>query len=66
MIGDMMGKFEVYQDKNGEWRWRYVQKGHIMADSSEGYATEFGAKRAIGSLRLKLPFATVTVLEDKE
>lgn len=55
-----MGKFEVYQDKKGEWRWRYVQKGQIMADSSEGYATAFGAKRAISALRLRLPFAMVT------
>jgi uncharacterized protein YegP (UPF0339 family) len=33
-----MYKFEYYEDKAGEWRWRLKhQNGNIIADSSEGY-----------------------------
>lgn len=33
-----MYKFEYYEDKAGEWRWRLKhQNGNIVADSSEGY-----------------------------
>lgn len=31
-------KFEVYQDKRGEWRWRRkASNGNIVGASSEGY-----------------------------
>ena len=31
-------KFEVYQDKRGEWRWRRkAVNGNIIGASSEGY-----------------------------
>ncbi len=33
-----MDKWEIYQDGNGEWRWRRVApNGKIVAASSEGY-----------------------------
>ena len=39
--------FHFYQDKAGEWRWRFVAaNGRIMADSGEGYPTKRGAVRA--------------------
>lgn len=31
-------KYEIYQDKRGEWRWRLkAGNGNILAVSSEGY-----------------------------
>ena len=31
-------KYEIYQDKRGEWRWRLkAANGKILAMSSEGY-----------------------------
>jgi len=37
MAGDK-DKFEVYQDKRGEWRWRRkASNGQIVGASSEGY-----------------------------
>jgi uncharacterized protein YegP (UPF0339 family) len=40
---------DYYQDDAGEWRWRFVSpNGRIMADSSEGYASERNARRAYG------------------
>lgn len=33
-----MYKFEYYEDKSGDWRWRVKhQNGNILAVSSEGY-----------------------------
>jgi uncharacterized protein YegP (UPF0339 family) len=33
----------IYQDKAGEWRWRLVVNGRIIAESGEGYKTSRGA-----------------------
>jgi uncharacterized protein DUF1508 len=36
-----------YKDARGEWRWRLEARNHnIVADSSEGYKTKWGCKRA--------------------
>lgn len=40
------GKVFVYRDKAGEFRWRFVVNGHIMADSAEGYRRRRSAWRA--------------------
>ena len=38
-------KFEVYQDKRGEWRWRRkATNGQIVGASSEGYNARKGAE----------------------
>lgn len=40
--------FAIYQDKAGEWRWRFVAANNrTIADSGEGYASRFSVKRAI-------------------
>lgn len=40
-------KVQVYQDKAKGWRWKLVAANNkIMADSGEGYATQWGARRA--------------------
>lgn len=45
-------RFEVYEDSEGDYRWRLVARnGKIMADSAEGYTSRRGAKRA--ALRFK-------------
>ena len=41
-------RFEFYGDARGEWRWRLLAgNGEIVADSSEGYTTKHGARRAV-------------------
>ncbi|WP_169974865.1 YegP family protein [Tautonia rosea] len=36
-----MGKFHVYKDQAGEFRWRLVApNGRIIADSGEGYSSK--------------------------
>ncbi|MGB0497082.1 MAG: YegP family protein [Rubricella sp.] len=38
-------KFEVYQDKKGEWRWRRkASNGQIVGASSEGYKAKGDAE----------------------
>lgn len=43
----MQARFEVYEDKNHEFRWRLVAANdQIVATSGEGYVTKSGAMRA--------------------
>lgn len=55
-------KFQIYQDKVGEWRWRLVAgNGRIVADGGEGYTAESKVLRAVVRLpaivRGATPFA---------
>ncbi|ELY99330.1 amphi-Trp domain-containing protein [Natrialba asiatica] len=53
-------RFEVYQDRADEWRWRLVHwNGNILADSGEGYTSRANAKRAVHGVRQAVPAATV-------
>lgn len=54
--------FEIYQDKAGEWRWRYkAANGRIMADGAEGYASNRNAWRALERFAELLGLADVQV-----
>lgn len=33
----MKTKFEIYQDREQQYRWRAKRSGRIVADSGEGY-----------------------------
>ncbi|APE95909.1 HVO_2922 family protein [Halodesulfurarchaeum formicicum] len=58
-------RFEIFEDKAGEWRWRLVAaNGNIIADSGEGYSSKQGAKRGIQSVKRGAADAAVEVLED--
>jgi uncharacterized protein YegP (UPF0339 family) len=46
----MAHKFEVYQDKAGEFRVRFKYNSEVIF-STEGYADKSGAKRAIESIK---------------
>lgn len=44
-----MGKYVIYTDRAGEYRWRYVaNNGNVIADSAEGYVNEADCRRGIG------------------
>lgn len=48
-------KCEVYEDAEGEWRWRVrARNNRIVADSGEGYVRRSGARKAM--LRLVFDF----------
>lgn len=50
--------FEVYRDRAGEWRWRFVHdSGVIMADSGEGYRRKAGVFNGLQSVQQNIPGA---------
>lgn len=55
-----MLRFEVYKDRAGEWRWTLVaSNGKTIADSGEGYASEYNAVRAAARTKELAPQAPV-------
>ena len=47
----MAGKFEIYKDRRGEYRFRLkASNGEVIA-SSEGYKTKSGAKKGAESVK---------------
>ena len=47
----MAGKFEVYQDKKGEWRFQLkAGNGQVIA-TSEGYESKSGCMNGIESVK---------------
>ncbi|MGZ0149153.1 YegP family protein [Kribbella sp. WER1] len=48
----MAGKFELYKDKSGEFRFRLkAGNGEVIATSSEGYKTKASALNGIESIK---------------
>jgi uncharacterized protein YegP (UPF0339 family) len=57
--GYPMYKFEVYQDKAGEYRFRFkASNGEIMF-TSEGYTAKASALKSIDSIKKNVPGASV-------
>lgn len=53
-------RFEVYEDRAGQFRWRLVHdNGNVIADSGEGYSTWAGAENGLRSVKRNAPGATV-------
>jgi len=60
----MAGKFELYQDKAGEYRWRFRhQNGNNIADSYEGYKTKANAINGIESVKKNVALANIKDLD---
>lgn len=55
----MAGKFELYQDKSGEYRFRLkAGNGQVIA-TGEGYSTKAAALNGIESIKNNAPDAAV-------
>ncbi len=55
-----MGTFEVYADKSGEFRWRFLAaNGKAVASSGEGYKDKRDCLRGIEIVRELAPAAGV-------
>ena len=53
-------KFEIYQDRKKEWRWRLKSKnGRILAMSSEGYKRKAYASKVISNIKTSVFIAEV-------
>jgi uncharacterized protein YegP (UPF0339 family) len=58
--GPAKARFEVYEDRGGQFRWRLVHdNGNVIADSGEGYATWAGAENGLQSVKRNAADATV-------
>jgi uncharacterized protein YegP (UPF0339 family) len=52
-----MGKFELFEDKSGEWRWNLKAKNGEIIATSEGYSSKQAAQKGITSVKRNAPFA---------
>ena len=58
-----MTKFQIYQDRKGEYRWRLrARNGEIIADSNEGYSRKASCKHGIDLVKQQ---AASAVVEDQ-
>ena len=56
----MAGKFELYKDKSGEFRFRLkAGNGEVIATSSESYESKSGALNGIESIKRNAADANV-------
>jgi uncharacterized protein YegP (UPF0339 family) len=58
----MAGKFELYKDARGEFRWRLIAPNGQTIAVGEGYKSKDGAKNGIESVKKNAPKAKI---EDK-
>ncbi len=58
-----MTKFQLYEDRKGEYRWRLrARNGEIIADSNEGYSSKASCKHGIDLVKEQ---AASAVVEDQ-
>lgn len=55
----MAGKFEVYQDKRGEYRFRLKASNGQTIATGEGYKTKASCMNGIESIRKNAPDAAL-------
>lgn len=58
----MFGKFEIYKDRIGEYRWRLKARNGEIVAVSEGYTTRYNAKQSIELVKILVPSAYIVDL----
>ncbi len=58
-----MGKFELWIDKKGEWRFNLKARNGQVIAVSEGYTSKAGAKSGIRSVRINAVLSRVVEVE---
>jgi uncharacterized protein YegP (UPF0339 family) len=59
----MAGKFEIWTDAKGEYRFHLTAGNGEVIATSEGYASKAGAKNGIASVQQNAPGAEVVELD---
>lgn len=55
-------KYEIYQDKRGEWRWRLkAANGKILAVSSEGYVDRYDCAKCLITVKNAIDVPVIEV-----
>lgn len=57
-----MSKFEVYEDKRGEFRFRLKARNGQVIATGEGYSSKDGCLNGIESVRKNAPVAEIVDL----
>lgn len=66
-IRDSQGRFELYVDNAGEWRWRLRHRnGNMIANSGEGYTQRHNAQKGMQSVRRNALGATTLFIEAED
>ena len=58
----MAGKFEIFADAAGKFRWRLKAGNNEVVAQSQAYESKYGAKKGIASVQNSAPGATITDL----
>lgn len=62
----MAYKFEVYQDKKGDYRFRFVASNGQTMFASQGYNQKASALKAIESIKNNAPDADTVEVENND
>jgi len=55
-----MAEFELYEDRAGEYRWRFqADNNEIIADSAEGYVNQSDCEHGIEMIKSQVPGAPI-------
>lgn len=54
-----MGKFEIYKDRKGQFRWRLLADNNQVIATGEGYTSKASCKNGIESVKKNAPKAKV-------
>jgi len=64
---DSDSRFEVYEDKGGDWRWRMRHRsGDLLATSGKGFEAQHGAETGMRAVRREASGATVHLFEPED
>jgi uncharacterized protein len=62
----MAGKFYIYKDRSGEYRWRLKSRNGEVVASGESYKTRAGARAAVQAVQRAAAGAEVVNDEDED
>ncbi len=54
-----MAKFEIYQDKQEQFRWRLLADNNQIIATGEGYTSKAACKNGIESVKKNAPKASI-------
>jgi uncharacterized protein YegP (UPF0339 family) len=59
-VNAVVTKFQIYQDRKGEYRWRLrARNGEIIADGNEGYSSKASCEHGIDLVKQQAASAEV-------
>lgn len=62
---DIPACFEVFEDTDGQWRWRYVdEEGSLVANSSQPYPSRQKALQDVHTVQANASSTPVTFLPE--